>query len=198
MDVLVVYPRVGDRPSAGRFGPALFLIAGITALFVTAAAFAFPDVAQAGKSAYLVSGVVMSFVDFAVALGIGVVFASAPVALGRLRSAILTLTVGASIGMVLAEIALRIDFATGTAMYSVVGPLQALGLIGLGIGIVRARGWTSWRRFVVLGWGLYVPMIMVPLLAASGGTSLVALAGYHVGVVATGIAARTEFDRLRR
>ncbi len=181
--------------SAGRIGSSLLLIGGLTALMVTAAAVIDPDIAQAGKGAYLASGVVMSLVDLAVAVGLAFVATSIPLALGRLRTPVIVLTVGASAGMVFAEGALRASFATGNALFGVFGPLQALGLIALGIGIVRARAWTSWRRFALLGWGLYVPILMLPLLISSGGTSLVALAGYHLGVVAAAVATRIELGR---
>ena len=190
--VTVTAPATRTATSVNRIGAVTMLVSGLTALMVTIAAIVDPDLAQAGKSAYLVSGVVMCLVDLGVALGIAAVAAATPIALGRLRTPIVVLTVAASLAMVVAEAALRVDFATGTAAYGVVGPLQALGLIAMGVGIVRAGRWTSWRRFAVLAWGLYVPLVMVPLLAASGGTSLVALGGYHLGVVAAAWALRSE------
>jgi uncharacterized membrane protein (DUF2068 family) len=193
--MLTVARGTNSALSARVMGPALLLIGGVTALLVTAAAAVYPDIATAGRPAYLASGLIMTSADLAVALGLAAVAVAAPLALGRLRTPVIALTVGASFGMVVAEAVLRADFATGNAIYGVVGPLQALGLIGLGVGIIRSRGWSSWRRFAVLAWGLYIPLLMVPLLVFSGGTSLVALAGYHIGVVAAGVAARQEFDR---
>lgn len=182
-------------PTMRIVGPALLLIGGATALLVTAAAALFSDIATAGRSAYLASGVVMTAVDLAVAVGLAAVAVSAPLALGRLRAPLIALTVGASLAMVAAEVVLRVDFAAGNAFFGVAGPLQAVGLVGLGIGIIRGRVWSSLRRYAFLAWGLYVPILMVPLLVASGGTSLLALAGYHIGVVATGVAAWQEFGR---
>lgn len=68
-----------------------------------------------------------------------------------------------SAGIVVAEPLLRVSFALGKAVLGVVGPMQALGLILVGIAIIRGGVWGSWRRYTVLGLGLYVPCLMVPL-----------------------------------
>lgn len=183
----------GTKPlttaSLVRNGGAFLIGAAATALVLTAAA-AFIDrsLARPGAGGYLASGIVMTLVDLFAALGLTGLAGTDAVGPGRFKQLAFGLAIGGSFAMVPAEVLLRIDFATGNAAYGIVGPIQAIGLILVGIGIVRARRWSSWRRFVVLFWGIYVPAVMVPLLAASGGTSLVALAGYHGFALAAGVA----------
>lgn len=55
--------------------------------------------------------------------------------------------------------------------------------------------WTSWHRFAPLGFGLYIPFVMLPTLIASHGESLAALAGYHTCVLLLGVAALLESRR---
>ena len=96
--------------------------------------------------------------------------------------------IAGSAGSVVAEALLRFDWTAGNNLYSVVGSVHAAGFILAGIGVIRARAWTSWHRFMPLAMGLYVPLLMIPLLARSNGTSPVALAGFHVGILLVGLA----------
>jgi hypothetical protein len=172
-----------------RLAPRLLLVAAATGLAVTAAAaFLDPAIGQPHHGAYIASGVVMSIVDFLTAVGLAGLAFTPAVREGRFKQVAFGTLVIASFAMVPAEVLLRVDFATGNGVYGIVGPIQALGLILVGIGIVRRALWTSWRRFVVLAMGLYVPLVMVPLMVSAGGTSLVALGGYHAFVLAIGLA----------
>lgn len=175
------------------FGPRALIASGITALLVTAAAaFVDPRIAQPGATAYLYSGVVMTIVDALVLLGIAGLALSPALNPGWFKRLAMGAALVGSAGIVVAEPILRVDFATGNGVFAVVGPVQAVGFILAGIGIIRTATWSSWRRFVVLVAGLYVPAVVVPALAASGGTSLPALAGYHLLILATGVAFLTE------
>ncbi len=172
-----------------HWGPWLMIMAAASALVVTAAAaWLDPGIARPGYLHYAYSGAVMTLVDFLVMLGIvGLCFTRAADD-GRLKVAGFALLVLGSAGIVFAEPLLRVSFALGNSVFGVVGPLQALGFIVVGIAIIRTGAWRSWRRFPVLALGLYIPCLMVPLLIASGGASLAALAGYHAGVLLVGTA----------
>jgi hypothetical protein len=177
----------GDS-SIVRNGPMLLGGAAVVALVVTVlAAFVDAGIARPGAGAYLVSGVVMTAVDLAVAVAFAALSGAGAMQAGRYGTVSFTILVVSSFGMVIAEALLRVDFALGNAAYGIVGPLQAVGLVLVGFGIIRARRWSSWRRFSALALGLYIPLLMVPLLVASGGTSLLALGGYHLLVLAIAI-----------
>jgi hypothetical protein len=186
------------RADLRRSGPALLIGAAITALGVTAlAAFLDPSLATAGHADYLLSGVVMTFVDLATALGLTALALAGATRPGRFSTFAFGLVVIGSFAIIPAEILLRVDFGLGTALFDIVGPIQAVGLILAGIAIVRAGQWHSWRRAIVLVFGLYIPLVMVPL-SASAQTSLglAALAGYHSLVLLVGLAFSQELGRI--
>lgn len=180
-----------------RLAPALVIASGVVALVTTAAAaFVNPAIATPGRAAYNGSGVVMTLVDLLLAIGLTGLVLSAAVRPGVLRWVAGALLVAGSFAIVPAEILLRVNFATGNAAFGIAGPVQAVGLILFGIGVIVTGRWTSWRRFAVLAMGLYVPVVMMPALIMSHGDNLAALAGYHLCVVLVGAAYAVE-SRLR-
>ncbi|MDQ6899252.1 MAG: hypothetical protein M3072_07070 [Candidatus Dormibacteraeota bacterium] len=176
------------RNPLARFGPWLLVVAALAALVATAAAVLDPSIARPGTVSYAYSGVVMTLVDFLVMAGVVGLWFTRAAGGGPLKLAGFVLLVSGSAGIVVAEPLLRVSFALGNSVFGVVGPVQALGFILVGIAIIRGGLWRSWRRFAMLLLGLYVPFLMVPLLIASGGSNLGALAGYHIGVLLTGMA----------
>jgi hypothetical protein len=184
---------------SGRMGlGAAFLVlsATIALLLTAAAAFVNPAIAQPRQPEYLASGVVMVLVDLLVVFGLGSLAASTAMAPGRFKRLAFGLLILSSLAMVPAEALLRVDFDTGNAAFGVAGPLQAVGLVLVGVGIIRTHRWSTWRRYTPLVMGLYIPFVMVPLLITSAGTSLVALAGYHMCVLLVGLAFGIEEGRL--
>lgn len=192
---------VAERPASPtmRLGPLAFVVSGVGALGVTvAAATVSPDLVQPGTTGYVVSGGLMTLSDFALLVGIVVLARSDAVRRGALRSFGFALAILGSLGILPAEVELRINHDAGNAAFQVVGPIQALGLILVGIGIALTRSWTGWRRFITLALGIYVPAILVPSLAASNGENLLTLGGYHLLVLALGVAFWQESDRAHR
>ena len=180
----------------GRLAPGLLITSATGALLVTAgAAFVDPALARPGHPHYLGSGAVMTVVDLLLALGLAGLAATPAARDGWPKTAATILMVVGSFGMVPAEVLLRVDFALGNGVFGVVGPLQAAGLIVFGIVVIRTGRWISWRRFAPLGFGLYIPLVMLPTLIATRGDSLVALAGYHTCVLLLGVAALLESRR---
>jgi hypothetical protein len=172
-----------------RSGPGLWIGAAAIALVVTAlAAWVTPDLARHGHDAFSVSGVFMSLSDLLLCLGVIALVRSDAVRPGGWRSVAKALAVAGSAASIGAEILLRISWTGGNDAFGVAGPAQALGFIGLGVALILDRRWQGPARFALLALGLYVPAVLVPALAASGGTNLAALAGFHTLVLVTGIA----------
>lgn len=185
------------QPTSQVPGPVLCLAAAAIALVVTAlAATAVPTLARHGTVGYDVSGFWMCLSDVLLLAAVLVFVREARAgAGGKLTTISSWLAVLGSAGAVLAEAVLRVSFSAGTAGFSVAGPLQALGFIGLGVGVVRGGVWGGWRRFTWLALGLYVPLVLVPALARSGGQNLAALAGFHGLVGLVGLAWLVEDRR---
>jgi hypothetical protein len=170
-------------------GAAFLALSATIALLLTAAtAFVNPAIGQPTQPEYLASGVVMTLVDLLVVCGFARLAASTAMAPGPFKQLAFGLLVLSSLAMVPAEALLRVDFDAGNAAFGVAGPLQAAGLVLVGVGIIRTHRWSAWHRYMPLAMGLYIPFVMLPLLIASGGTSLVALVGYHVCVLLVGLA----------
>jgi hypothetical protein len=172
-----------------RIGPAAFVVSAVIALSVTIAAATFaPALARSGDSAYTWSGGAMCLSDLALLIGVVALARSGAVRDGWLRNVGFFLAIVGSAGIVVAEALLRIDHDAGNGLFNVVGPMQAIGFIVVGVGVILTKAWTGWRRFVPLAMGIYVPAILVPAINASGGENLLALAGYHSLVLLVGIA----------
>ena len=82
------------------------------------------------------------------------------------------------------------------ALFTIAPNLVGLGLILTGIAVVRTGRWTGWRRWVVVALGIYVFVVMTPVIIASGGPpavpSLVALTGWEILWALTGISVLAE------
>ena len=184
--------RAARRPVVD-LGPSALITSAVIALAVTFTAMTFvPDLAHHGRTGFALSGVVMTAADALYLLGVVALVCSGAVPRGPVWTAAAALALVGSAAVVVAEVLLRVSYDVGTNMFSVVGPIQSLGMVGLGIGVLRAHRWSGWRRFTWLVQGLYVPVVLVPALAASGGQNLPALAGFHALVLTCGIAFAIE------
>ena len=183
--------RDTEMPMASRStgGAWWWIAAAVIALAVTAAAATVaPELARHGHPSYAVSGVLMTLSDLLLLLGVVSLSRSGAARSGWAWRVSSVLAVVGSAGAVVAEVLLRFDFQAGTTAFGVVGTLQALGFIGLGLCLAVAGPWGSWRRFTLLALGLYVPAVLVPLMAHTHGQSLAGLAGFHLLVLLTGVA----------
>lgn len=178
--------RPGSRPTQGALW---WIAAAVVALAVTgAAAMVAPALGRQGEPAYWMSGLLMTVSDVLLLLGVVALSRSGAARPAWAWAASAAAAVLGSAGAVVAEVLLRFDFQLGTAVFGIVGTLQALGFIGLGLCMAVNGTWHGWRRFTLLALGLYVPAVLVPLMTHSHGHSLAGLAGFHVLVLLTGIA----------
>ncbi len=60
--------------------------------------------------------------------------------------------------------------------------LIGLGLVGLGIGVLRARRWSGWQRHAPLVWGIW-SIAVIPLLAVGGLFFVGIVAWYAAGLL---------------
>jgi hypothetical protein len=174
-------------------GAGALIGAGVLALAVTVAAATFaPGLARHGDRLYAFSGGVMTLSDTLVLAGVVALLGTGAVRPGWLRRVAFFLAIAGSAGVCVAEVMLRVNADAGNTAFQVVGPVQAVGLILVGVGIILTRAWSGWRRFITLVMGLYVPAVLVPAINASGGENLPALAGYHTLILLVGVAFLVE------
>ena len=88
-----------------------------------------------------------------------------------------------------------VDSTAATALNSAIGlasTLAGLGLLLVGIAVVRAGHWHGWHRFAPLVCGLYVFVILIPLLAAFPGLVIWAIGGWNATFILLGLALRGQ------
>jgi hypothetical protein len=110
----------------------------------------------------------------------------------------------AGLGLVLMAIAEAITVSgpdLSTTLFMIAPNLVGLGLILVGIAVIRTSRLTGWRRYPVLVLGVYVFVVMTPLIIISGGPpaplGLVALAGWEVlfALIAVSVLVETATER---
>jgi phosphatidylserine synthase len=76
----------------------------------------------------------------------------------------------------------------GDALLTPTVTAQALGLLLVGIAVVRARRWQSWQRYTPLLCGLYPFLVMIPVFMLSGGPNFWVIAAWQIPFVLLGLA----------
>lgn len=86
--------------------------------------------------------------------------------------------------LAVAEVLTEAGRGVSDTLFTIAPNLVGLGLLLAGAAVVRSGVWAGWRRWVVLGLGVFVFAVMTPVLIASGGPpapgALWALAGWEV------------------
>lgn len=86
------------------------------------------------------------------------------------------------------------DPATGETFFGIAPLLAAPGLVLAGVGVLRARRWSGWRRFVTLACGVYLVVVFLPVVISTGTDAgfLAAVIGWGLGLAALGLAVAQE------
>lgn len=87
---------------------------------------------------------------------------------GKLGQVGLAAAISATGVLIVAELVEPFIGAGAEPIYSIASPLLGLGMVLAGIAALRARRWTSWRRFTPLACGLYILLVLLPVFAVSG------------------------------
>jgi hypothetical protein len=70
--------------------------------------------------------------------------------------------------------------------------VSALGLLLVGIAVIRARRWQGWARFTPLLAGLYFFLVMLPFVIVADAPNLFAVGGWGLLRLALGLAIRMQ------
>jgi hypothetical protein len=126
--------------------------------------------------------------------GVGIVAVGQRPLLGRHTYARVGLGV-ALVGTAVFAVAHLVAFLDGTASESPLFPvgqvLQALGMVVVGIGVLRARRWRGWGRLMPLISGIYPIAILMPAFAIFGSPNFPAIVGFGLVWLVLGIALAT-------
>ena len=86
------------------------------------------------------------------------------------------------------EVLVAINLELGGMLLGLSALAQGLGLLLVGIAVLRTGRWGSWHRFTPLLCGLYTFLVLIPALALSDGYNAWALVGWQIPFALLGVA----------
>jgi hypothetical protein len=89
---------------------------------------------------------------------------------------------------VIGEVMMLIQFDLGKVLLSIVTMVIGIGMLLVGIAVMREAVWQGWGKFTPLLCGLYVFLVLMPAFGVSGGPNFLALAGMGLIWAAYGLA----------
>lgn len=111
---------------------------------------------------------------------------------GGLATSGLWLTLFGLVELIAAEGVSLIDTNVAVFFYSTSTLILILGLLLLGVAVLRAGRWTGWSRFTPLACGLYMLLILLPSLSLPGYASNYAIGIWGVCWLLLGLALKAE------
>ena len=184
------YDSTREAPSRLRLAGGLVIAGSAAGIPVGIATSTFdPGLATPGTPGFLVGGVYLSALHLALLAGFCLLAASGVAGRGWVGRLGWVVALAGLTGQFLGESLLRVSFALGNGFFSFAMPALGLGLILLGVAVIRSREWTGWRRYVLLATGLYIPLVMVPAFVLAQGPSFPAITAWQLFFVASGVAA---------
>ena len=154
-----------------------------------------PQWATPGTTSFGVAGVVLTIIHLASLFAVVTLAASVAARAGWLKNVGFALTLAGQVAQALGESVIRFDMTVGNAFFTVCMPLMGLGMILVGIAVIRTGTWSSWRRFMPIACGLYIPIVLVPAFVIEKGPSFPALAGFGAVYALLGLAMFIESSR---
>jgi hypothetical protein len=114
---------------------------------------------------------------------------------GHLATAGVGLTLLGLVVVTVAEPISLINMDTAVLFYSSATLLMMLGLILLGVAVLRAGRWAGWHRYTPLACGLFIPLILIPALSLPGLTGHYAIGLWGVCWLLLGLSQLAEAAR---
>ncbi len=113
----------------------------------------------------------------------------------RLATAGVGLTLLGLAVLTVAEAISLINMDVAVFFYSGASLLMMLGLILLGVAVLRAGRWGGWHRFTPLACGLFIPLVLLPSFALPGYASNYAIGLWGVCWLLVGVSQLAEATR---
>jgi len=151
-----------------------------------------PQLATPGSSAFGWSGAVLTLAHVAVLFGVATLAATPAARPGWLKRVGFAAALAGLAAQVLGEAVIRFDLNVGNVFFEACMPLMGIGMILVGIAVIRTGAWSGWRRFAPLASGLYIPVVLIPAFAIAQGPSFLALAGFAAVYAVLGLAMLIE------
>ncbi len=97
--------------------------------------------------------------------------------------------------LVVAEVSWLAEMGATDALYGIATLAMMLGLILVGIAVMRTKRWISWHRFTPLACGLFISLVLVPSFALPGLAMNYAIGLWGLCWLLLGVALRSEATR---
>lgn len=99
--------------------------------------------------------------EFTAVVALGLSGAAGPGRLGRIGIGAAAL---GTLVLAVAEVVYESSSAVGEALFGVGPTLVGIGLILAGVAVVRTALWNGWQRYITLVLGIYIFVVMTPVL----------------------------------
>ena len=154
----------------------------------------YPQSHEVGTPAFNSWGAVLTVMHVLLFLGVASLIGSRVAGSGWFGALASTAVLAGLAAQAVAEALLRISFTAGNALFGIVVPVIAVGMLLLGVAIWRAGIWQGWPRLVPFACGAYIPLVLLPAFAMSGGVNFLAIAGWQALFLLLGIAMWREAE----
>lgn len=155
-----------------------------------------PQLAAPGSIAFGWSGAVLTLAHVAVLFGVAALATSAAARPGWLKNLGFAAALSGLGAQVAGEALIRFDMNLGNVFFTACMPLMGIGMILVGVAVIRTATWSGWRRFAPLACGLYIPVVLIPSFVIARGPSFAALAGLAAVYALLGLAMHLESSTL--
>jgi hypothetical protein len=145
------------------------LITGIATVYTIALLLGMPD----PEWAYLPRGII-HLGELAALVALGLSGAAGGGLLGRLG---LGLAILGELMLAVAEVITVSATGASDTLFAIAPNLVGLGLILAGVAVIRTGRWSGWRRYAPLVLGVYVFVVMTPVIIVAGGPPAAAAIG---------------------
>ena len=174
----------------------VILAAAVQALIGVATSTIYPALAERATSAFVYSGAILTLTHLMVLGGVAGLAVGTAAGTGWFKRVAFALALVGLSCLVLGEGVLRVNFDLGNTFFGIASPLSAVGMILVGIAVLRAASWAGWHRLTPLACGLYVPVVLIPAFVLAKGPSFWALAGWAICFLFLGLAMRAEQENI--
>jgi hypothetical protein len=168
------------------------IVAGAVGATIGIGTTLYPRLAQPGSSVFVVNGVVLTAHHLVMLAAVAVLAGAGISGRGVFPRVAYAVALAGLALQAAAEALLRVDFNAGVGLFNVVMPLLGVGMILVGITVIRAHVWTGISRFAPLLCGAYVFVVLFPSFALAKGPSFIALAGFSLCYMLLGVAMRGQ------
>lgn len=110
---------------------------------------------------------------------------------GLARAGLGLATLG-GLGLIAGELTYLVDIGASDTVFGVASVASGLGMILAGVAVLREGRWAGAARFLPLAIGVYMLVVLMPVVVVASGAAVIVIAGWAVLWVLLGLALAAE------